>query len=94
MAYNLIDLGFIKKTEEYKKAKGEASESEEKKCRFSKKWKGSIMVFKRDGIKELTDSSFSVVRIQPRPQGFSLKKWPHPFFQGKALGTRLVRIKG
>ena len=28
---------------------------------------------------------------QPRPQGFSLK-WvgpPHPFFKGKALGTRL-----
>ena len=52
------------------------------------------MVFKGDGIKQLTDSSFSVVRIQPRPQGFSLKKWPHPFFQGKALGTRLVRIIG
>ena len=29
--------------------------------------------------------------MQPRPQGFSLKKWsrPHPFFEGKALGTRL-----
>ena len=29
---------------------------------------------------------------QPRPQGFSLKKWvgPHPFFKGKALGTRLL----
>ena len=29
---------------------------------------------------------------QPRPQGFSLKKWvgPHPFFKGKALGTRLT----
>ena len=29
--------------------------------------------------------------VQPRPQGFSLKKWvgPHPFFKGKALGTRL-----
>ena len=28
---------------------------------------------------------------QPRPQGFSLKKWVgHPFFKGKALGTRLV----
>ena len=35
---------------------------------------------------------------QPRPQGFSLKKLvgkrslflPHPFFKGKALGTRLV----
>ena len=28
---------------------------------------------------------------QPRPQGFSLKKWvgPPPFFEGKALGTRL-----
>ena len=28
---------------------------------------------------------------QPRPQGFSLKKWvgPNPFFKGKALGTRL-----
>ena len=26
---------------------------------------------------------------QPRPQGFSLKKWTHPFFEGKALGTRL-----
>ena len=35
---------------------------------------------------------------QPRPQGFSLKNWvgrekglfpPHPFFEGKALGTRL-----
>ena len=63
MAYNLIDLGFIKKTEEYKKAKGEASESEEKKCRFSKKWKGSIMVFKGDRIKQLTDPAFSVIRI-------------------------------
>ena len=29
--------------------------------------------------------------VQPRPQGFSLKKWVgrHPFFEGKALGTRL-----
>ena len=32
---------------------------------------------------------------QPRPQGFSLTKWvgrekPHPFFKGKALGTRVV----
>ena len=29
--------------------------------------------------------------MQLRPQGFSLKKWvgPHPFFEGKALGTRL-----
>ena len=28
---------------------------------------------------------------QPRPQGFSLKKWvaPHPIFKGKAQGTRL-----
>ena len=26
---------------------------------------------------------------QPRPQGFSLKNPPHPFFKGKALGTRL-----
>ena len=37
-------------------------------------------------------------RHQPRPQGFSLKKWvgrekPHPFFKGKALGTRLQRHK-
>ena len=61
MAYNLIDLGFIKETEEYKKAKGEASESEEKKCRFSKKWKGLIMVFKGDRVKQLTDSVFTLV---------------------------------
>ena len=29
--------------------------------------------------------------FQPRPHGFSLKKWaaPHPFFKSKALGTRL-----
>ena len=32
---------------------------------------------------------------QPRPQCFSLKKWmarekPHPFFEGKAQGTRLL----
>ena len=31
--------------------------------------------------------------VQPRPQGFSLnlvpRAWPHPFFEGKALGTRL-----
>ena len=29
---------------------------------------------------------------QPRPQGSNLKKWvgPHPFFKGKALGTRLL----
>ena len=86
MAYNLIDLGFIKKTEEYKKAKGEASESEEKKCRFSKKWKGSIMVFKGERIKQLTDPSFSVVRIQPRLQGFSLKKWPTHFLREKPWG--------
>ena len=35
-----------------------------------------------------------VVNFQPRPQGFSLKKWgrPHPFFEGKALGTRLVNF--
>ena len=52
------------------------------------------MVFKGDRIKQLTDPSFSVGRIQPRPQGFSLKKWPQPFFKGKALGTRLVRIIG
>ena len=38
------------------------------------------------------------IRSQPRPQGFSLKKWvgwagvaPHPFFEGKALWTRLIR---
>ena len=36
------------------------------------------------------------IRTQPRPQGFSLKKWvgrekPHPFFKGKTLGTRLIR---
>ena len=32
-----------------------------------------------------------VLITQPRPQGFSLKKWvwPHPFFEGKTLGTRL-----
>ena len=34
--------------------------------------------------------------IQPRPQGFSLKKWvgpgKGPFFEGKALGTRLLSI--
>ena len=29
--------------------------------------------------------------FQPRPQGFSLKKWVgHPFFNGKVLGTRLL----
>ena len=35
----------------------------------------------------------AAARRQPRPQGFSLKKWvgPHPFFEGKALGTRLAR---
>ena len=35
------------------------------------------------------------VHFQPRPQGFSLKKWvePHPFFKGKALGTRLVHFR-
>ena len=30
---------------------------------------------------------------QPRPQGFSLKKWVGPFFKGKALGTRLPESK-
>ena len=40
----------------------------------------------------------STALSQPRPQGFSLKKWvglfpPHPFFKGKALGTRLVSIR-
>ena len=39
---------------------------------------------------------FILSTIQPRPQGFYLKKWvgrekPHPFFKGKALGTRLVQ---
>ena len=35
---------------------------------------------------------FSLLWLQPRSQGFSLKKWvgPHPFFKGKALGTRLL----
>ena len=39
-----------------------------------------------------SDQVFSRRRCQPRPQGFSLK-WvgPHPFFKGKALGTRLRR---
>ena len=38
--------------------------------------------------------------LQPRPQGFSLKKKggvrfpPHPFFKGKALGTRLHWLTG
>ena len=32
-----------------------------------------------------------LLRKQPRPQGFSLKKWVGPFFEGKALGTRLLR---
>ena len=34
----------------------------------------------------------NVEGTQPRPQGFSLKKWvgrPTHFFKGKALGTRL-----
>jgi len=36
--------------------------------------------------------------FQPRPQGLFLKKWvglflPHPFFKGKALGTRLTLFK-
>ena len=37
---------------------------------------------------------FFCALIQPRPQGFSLKNWvlPHPFFKGKALGTRLALI--
>ena len=32
-------------------------------------------------------------KTQPRSQGFSLKKWVgrHPFFEGKALGTRLFK---
>ena len=30
------------------------------------------------------------VTSQPRPQGFSLKKWVGPFSKGKARGTRLV----
>ena len=35
------------------------------------------------------------IACQPRPRGFSLEKWvglfpPHPFFKGKALGTRLI----
>ena len=38
-----------------------------------------------------------VCLVQPRPQGFSLKKWvglflPHPFFEGKALGMRLCLV--
>ena len=62
MAYNLIDLGFIKKTEEYKKAKGEASESEEKKCRFSKKWKGGFQRGPHKTVNRLR-FHFSVIRI-------------------------------
>ena len=47
----------------------------------------SMQIHQEDWIVTLT--------IQPRPQDFSLKKWvgwerPHPFFKGKALGTRLV----
>ena len=43
---------------------------------------------------ELNYGNYDIFRQgkrQPRPQGFSLKKWvgPHPFFKGKALGTRL-----
>ena len=32
-----------------------------------------------------------IIGFQPHPQGLSLKKWVgcHPFFKGKALGTRL-----
>ena len=30
-------------------------------------------------------------QAQPRPQGFSLKKWVGTFFKGKALGTRLAQ---
>ena len=30
-----------------------------------------------------------VRKWQPRPQGFSLKKWVQFFFKGNALGTRL-----
>ena len=40
---------------------------------------------------ELT-TAILCISNQPRPQGFSLK-WvgrPHPFFKGKALGTRLI----
>ena len=33
---------------------------------------------------------FQAPATQPRPQGFSLKKWVGPFFEGKALGTRLL----
>ena len=33
-------------------------------------------------------------KSQPRPQGFFLKKTPHPFFKGKALGTRLQEKYG
>ena len=33
---------------------------------------------------------YLVGMFQPRPQGFSLQKWVgHPFFEEKALGTRL-----
>ena len=40
------------------------------------------------GKKELVSVTYV---YQPRPQGFSLKKWAGPthFFKGKALGTRL-----
>ena len=37
------------------------------------------------------------LNYQPRPQGFSLKKWVgrhHRFFNGKALGTRLLSYLG
>ena len=42
-----------------------------------------------------------LLETQPRPQSFSLKKWvgreklfpPHPFFKGKALGTRLLETE-
>ena len=39
----------------------------------------------------LPNRSSIAIPMQPRPRTFPLKNgWPHPFFKGKALGTRLI----
>ena len=56
-----------------------------------------IVIPRRKKWKKLFVQNFGEGRGQPRPQGFSLKKWvgpPHPFFEGKSLGTRLGRGVG
>ena len=58
---------------------------------FGVRFFSSLFLRWKNGVRR---SSFKYSTSQPRPQGFSLKKWVkrYPFFEGKALGTRLLYV--